>query len=57
MGSDVSGVRMLGIRERSWDLRAFPLVLLYCLTEKVRNGNYERGCKGNSIPKKSSLSD
>ena len=54
-GGDVLGVGMLGSRECSQDQRAFPLVMLSCL-RKVRYGNFERGCKGRLIPKKSSLS-
>ena len=52
---DVSGVGRLGSGERSWDLRAFTLIMLTC-PRKVINGNCEKGCIGESLPKKSSLS-
>ena len=45
VGRDVSGVGRLGSEARSWDLRAFSLVMLSC-PQKVRNGNCEGGCEG-----------
>ena len=36
-------VDRLGSEARSWDMRAFPLVMFYCM-QKARNGNSEQGC-------------
>ena len=49
------GVVRLGIEAGSWSLRIFTLVLFSC-PQKVRNGNFERGCEGKSISNKASLS-
>ena len=55
MGRNVSGVGRLGSGARSWDMRAFPLVVMPAKSENI-NGNCERGCKGKLIPKNSSIS-
>ena len=55
MGRHFYGVGRLGNGVRSWDLCAFPLVLL-SFPLKVVNGNYEQGCEGKSITNTSSLS-
>ena len=59
VGLDVSGVDRLGSGAPSWYQRDFPLVIFSCMPAKSenRNGDFEQGCKGKSIPNKSSLSD
>ena len=55
---DVVGVESFGSGACSWGLRAFPLVLFYCLPAKNenRNGNFDQRCKFKSIQTKLSVS-
>ena len=54
-GRNVAGLGRLGSGMCSWDLHAFPPVVLTAKSENI-NGNCERGCEGElMIPKKLSL--